>query len=222
MLFFFRLGSHWHNKPLLRTLPQTLRGWKRVSASSCLYIWFPRASALVDLDDLLPRPRRRGCFYILREPLVWFFVFMGKLAHFFSYYGSGQACFNLRHVQSCFKNKTPLEHTSCLIAGGLEQKWAKVQVWEFGFPRCFHEAYTKICWHFWFGAWGKNPCTTAPWCQKEMAQIEDVHSDLLYFLNPAVKPIWKHHIPAPTPQDRFSVPEFVPADFPFSYHIPHR
>ena len=29
VVFFFLLSFHWRNKPLLPTLPQTLRGWKR-------------------------------------------------------------------------------------------------------------------------------------------------------------------------------------------------
>ena len=37
------------------------------SASSWLHISLPRASALVGLGDLLPRPRCRGCFSILWE-----------------------------------------------------------------------------------------------------------------------------------------------------------
>ena len=37
-------------------------------------------------------------FYLVGVSSVICWVY-GKLAHFFPYYGSGQVCFNLRHVQ---------------------------------------------------------------------------------------------------------------------------
>ena len=74
-------------------------------------------------------------FYLVKLSSVICWVY-GKLGHFFSYYGSGKVCFNLRHVQmrnlttnqmnrtnqkslarlvsnatEGNKNKTPLEHT---------------------------------------------------------------------------------------------------------------
>ena len=48
------------------------------SAGPFLYIWLPRASALLVLDDLLPRPRRGACFSILWEFLVRFVGFMAS------------------------------------------------------------------------------------------------------------------------------------------------
>ena len=52
------------------------------SAISCLHISLPslpRASTLVGLGDVLPRPRCRGCFFYLMGELLCFFVASTKL-----------------------------------------------------------------------------------------------------------------------------------------------
>ena len=106
-------------------------------------------------------------FYLVGVSSVICWVY-GKLAHFFSYYGSGQVCFPCQWklcsqcgrlpICACLSkldsrlyvrvilNEEQFKLSLAKLAemGSFEQKWAKVQVWESGLPRCFREASARL------------------------------------------------------------------------------